>query len=303
MRQTTSACWGGPRKLPALTLPARISGRSQSKMSFQRKIAMAGKPTWWLGSQKDIMIIYWSMELIRKLFHHSHLWGLLYFKKIVVIGMIYAWIWVPQPFRCIIRKKWFPVESSSKPPLSEIPKPCKCVFQSRTASSFWTCSSVLFPIQERSPGRLNSVVMMRIVSDGSMSLSSDAIRRANIPNIWSSLSCAWLFLRKAKAESLIFLLETNADIYVKLIWFFNSLTVLSPHTTRRVGTPRPLLWQISCTRSSPRAMISVTQLESCLVHSSMTWISSEKPPVVQWLVKIMILAFKCGLNRIISPKL
>ena len=143
--------------------------------------------------------------------------------------MIYAWIWVPQPFRCIIRKKWFPVESSSKPPLSEIPKPCKCVFQSRTASSFWTCSSVLFPIQERSPGRLNSVVMMRIVSDGSMSLSSDAIRRANIPNIWSSLSCVWLFLRKAKAESLIFLLETNADIYVKLIWFFNSLTVWGHH--------------------------------------------------------------------------
>jgi hypothetical protein len=25
--------------------------------------------------------------------------------------------------------------------------------------------------------------------------------------------------------------------------------------------------------------------------------------VVQWLFKIMILAFKCGLNRIISPKL
>ena len=103
----------------------------------------------------------------------------------------------------------------------------------------------------------------------------------------------WLLRRKAKAESLIFRLDTNAEMYVKFIWFFNSLTVLSPHTIRRVGTTRPFLWQMSCTRSSPRAMISVTQLESCLVHSSITKISSEKPPVAQCIFKVKFL-IKCG---------
>ena len=87
-----------------------------------------------------------------------------------------------EPLRCIIRKQWFAVVSSFKPPLMLTCCGAKCVFQSLTESILHTTVAVCNPIQDLSPGLASSDSKVEITDCGLFSESQLEILLARIPH-------------------------------------------------------------------------------------------------------------------------
>ena len=173
-----------------------------------------------------------------------------------------------EPLRCIIRKQWFAVVSSFKPPLMLTCCGAKCVFQSLTESILHTTVAVCNPIQDLSPGLASSDSKVEITDCGLFSESQLEILLARIPHNWSTWSWLWLFLRFKSPVHLQRFLLVRATKYDNIYWFFASRGVLSLHTKTVDGMVLPVVSEMRFTSSKVLAMHSITQLLSWRVHSS-----------------------------------